>query len=121
MTASPGGPTATISAAAHQQLGYAIVAGLTNGTPYTFTVTANNSVGASPPSLPTAAVTQRTGLGATSNAPTSFDGHADGSTVSLNWNPPASAVGTPITGYTIRAAGLSPVQRHRAFRDLGDE
>ena len=91
VTASPGGPTATISAAAHQQLGYAIVAGLTNGTPYTFTVTANNSVGASPPSLPTAAVTQRTGLGATPNAPTSFDGHADGSTVSLNWNPPASA------------------------------
>ncbi len=82
---------------------------MTNGTPYTFTVTANNSVGASPPSLPTAAVTQRTGLGATPNAPTSFDGHADGSTVSLNWNPPASAVGTPITGYTISAAGLSPV------------
>lgn len=109
VTASPGGRSRTVSAADFQRLGYAVVDGLTDGTAYTFTVRANSRYGTGAPSLPTAAVTPHAGLGAVPNAPTSFDGHADGTKVSLNWNPPSSTGGTPITGYTISAASGPPL------------
>ncbi|HEY3866793.1 MAG TPA: fibronectin type III domain-containing protein [Actinocrinis sp.] len=57
VTASPGGQNATISAADLAKIGYATVTGLTDGTAYTFTVTARNALGSSAPSLPTASVT----------------------------------------------------------------
>ena len=57
VTASPSGATASISAADFTRLGHVAVNGLTNGTTYTFTVTASNDRGMSAPSLPTASVT----------------------------------------------------------------
>jgi len=57
VTASPGGQSATISASDFARLGYVQIDGLTDGTPYTFTVTATNANGTSAPSLPTASIT----------------------------------------------------------------
>ncbi|QEW01549.1 fibronectin type III domain-containing protein [Microbacterium caowuchunii] len=54
-TASPGGKTTTTTDTRVK------VTGLSNGTAYTFTVTATNTAGTSPASTPTAKTTPKTG------------------------------------------------------------
>jgi hypothetical protein len=92
VTASPGGRSATVTAADLARLGYATVTGLTDGTPYTFSVTARNARGSSAPSLPTAQVTPN----AVATAP-----------IKLVW--PSVAPGLPdnvtASGQTIAASG----------------
>jgi hypothetical protein len=92
VTASPGGRSATVSAADVARLGYATVTGLTDGAGYTFTVTARNDHGVSAPSLPTAVITPN----AVATVP-----------VTLTW--PGVAAGLPdnvtANGQTIAASG----------------
>ena len=91
-TSSPGGVTGTGTASP------ITVTGLTNGTTYTFTVTATNSVGTSLPSSASNSVTPITIPGApTIGAATAGNAQA---MVAFTPTPPASNVGSPITGYT---------------------
>ena len=92
VTAAPGGATCTTSGAVS-----CTVATLSNGTPYTFTVTASNSVGASVASVASAAVTPRT----TPLAPAKPTGVPGNKKVTLKWVAPANG-GSPITDYVIQ-------------------
>jgi hypothetical protein len=91
-TASPGGATASSSGAA-TTINFP---GLTNGTAYTFTVTATNGIAISTASAATAAVTPA----APSQAPTGVTGTAGNAQVTLTFTPPVSTGGSAITGYT---------------------
>lgn len=75
------------------------VAGLTNGTSYTFTVTATNGVGTSAASAPSAAVTPAT-VPAKPGAPKATAGKDD---ASVTWTAPATN-GSKITGYTVTSS-----------------
>ena len=71
--------------------------GLTNGTIYTFSVTATNAVGISSPSTVTS-----TPVSAPS-APTNLVAVPGNQSVSLTWNAPSNG-GSPLTGYTITSS-----------------
>ncbi len=95
-TASPGGLTCTTSG-----LG-CTVSGLTNGTGYSFTVTATNAIGTGPASNALSA-TPATVPGAPAlNSATGGD-----RSISLAWSAPASNGGSPITGYYIYRGNAS--------------
>ncbi len=92
-TASPGGATCSTGGATTCAVG-----GLTNGTSYSFTVTATNAAGTGPASNALSA-TPRTVPGApTLNTATPGNGQ-----VALAWSAPASNGGSSITGYTATA------------------
>ena len=95
VTAAPGGATCSTSGDLT-----CVVGGLTNGTPYTFTVTATNSNGTGPSSAPSAPVTPAT----VPDPPTGVTALAGYQSVSVAWSPPAFNGGAPITGYTVTAA-----------------
>ena len=75
----------------------ATVAGLINGTEYTFTVVAANSVGNSPNSAASNPVTP----GALPTAPTGVTATADDSSATVTWNVPGSDGGSPIISYIV--------------------
>jgi hypothetical protein len=77
-----------------------VVTGLTNGTPYTFTVTATGPGGVSAPSSPSASVTPRT----IASAPTTVAGTAGNGQAVITWAAPSNNGGSAITGYTVTAA-----------------
>ena len=92
-TSSPGGLTGTVAQSGD---GTIIVTGLTNGTGYTFTVTATNTIGTSAAS---AASSSLTPLGAPSS-PT-ITGVASGDEqVAVSFTAPSSNGGSAITSYT---------------------
>ncbi len=94
VTSSPGGITGTGAASP------IVVAGLTNGTAYTFTVTATNAAGTSSDSAASTAVIPVT----TPGAPTMGTAAANSAQASVNFTAPASNGGSAITGYTVTSS-----------------
>ena len=76
----------------------ATVSGLTNGTTYTFTVTATNAVGTGPASAPSNAVTPSAPT--PPGAPTGVTATAGSAAATVQWTAPSDG-GSPITGYTV--------------------
>jgi hypothetical protein len=95
VTASPGGQEATVDGATTT----ATVTGLTNGTSYTFTATAANSVGPGTPSSPSSPVT--VGI---PTAPTGVVAVGGNAQASLSWTAPSTDNGSPLSSYTITAS-----------------
>jgi len=93
VTSSPGGFTGTGSASP------IVVTGLTNGTSYTFTVTATNPAGTSSASAASAAVTPA----AVPGAPTGVTATPGNGTASVAFTAPA-ANGSAITSYTVTSS-----------------
>ncbi len=91
---SSDGQTATTTGATK-----ATVVGLTNGTAYTFTVTATNAIGTSSDSAASTAVTPATVPG----APTGVSAIAGNGQASVSWTPPTNG-GSAITEYTVTAS-----------------
>jgi hypothetical protein len=76
------------------------VAGLTNGTSYTFTVRQTNATADSAESSPSNAVTPA----AVPGAPTGVTATPGNASASVSWTAPTSNGGSPINGYVVRAA-----------------
>jgi uncharacterized repeat protein (TIGR03803 family) len=91
VVSTPGGITATGTGSP------LTVIGLTNGTAYTFTVTATNAVGTGPPSSPSSSVTPATVPG----PPRDVSATPGNSQATVAFTPPASNGGSPITLYTV--------------------
>jgi hypothetical protein len=91
VTSSPGGLTASGSASP------LVVTGLTNGTAYTFTVTATNAVGTGPASAASNSVTPA-GVPGAPTIGTATGGNAQ---ATVSFTAPASNGGSAITGYTV--------------------
>ncbi|HEY5202584.1 MAG TPA: fibronectin type III domain-containing protein [Acidothermaceae bacterium] len=82
----------------------AVVGGLTDGTSYTFTVTATNSVGTGPVSAPSSSVVP---VAPTSvpGAPTAVNATPGDGQVTVSWTPPAASGSSPITSYLVTSSG----------------
>ncbi|UJF32362.1 fibronectin type III domain-containing protein [Paenibacillus hexagrammi] len=91
VTASPGGRTSTGTGSTIN------VTGLTNGTAYTFTVTATNAAGTSEVSVPSNGVTPAAVPGVPSGV-TVEEGEGE---ATVGFTPPSNDGGSPITGYTV--------------------
>jgi hypothetical protein len=94
VTSSPDGFTATGSASP------LTVTGLTNGTAYTFTVVATNSVGDSAPSSASSAVTPAT----VPDAPTAVNAVRGNAQATVSFTAPTNDGGVTITGYTVTSS-----------------
>jgi hypothetical protein len=95
VTSAPGGFTCTTTGATS-----CIVSGLTNGQPYTFTVTAVNSVGTGPASSASDPVTPLPVPG----RPTGVSGTAGNTTVAVTWSAPADSGSSSINAYAVASA-----------------
>ncbi|MGM9452285.1 fibronectin type III domain-containing protein [Legionella bozemanae] len=104
MVTSSGGQSCTTTGAT-----ICTVSGLTNGTPYTFSVTATNVAGTSSASLSTSALAP---FSLSSNqtvpsAPRNVTAVAGDGQVTLTWSPPQNYGGEVITGYTVGSTPAS--------------
>lgn len=93
VTASPGGATTAVGGASLS----AVVSGLSNGTTYTFTVSATNAIGTSAASAPSTAVTPS----GPPDPPTDVSALASNGQATVSWTAPASDGGSPITSYNV--------------------
>lgn len=98
VTASPGGATGQTSG-----LRTKVITGLTNGTEYTFTVTATNAVGTGPASSASAVVTPHAAATVPGD-PIGVTAIAGNGQATVSWSAPASNGGSPITGYTVTSS-----------------
>lgn len=97
---TPGGTvTDFTSAITSTGIGRVTIQGLTNGTAYTFTITATNALGTGPVSVPSNSVTP-SGLPI---APTTITATSNANGQSVVTFSGGSGNGTPITGYTVTA------------------
>src|SRR5205814_1935410 len=96
VAATPGGATATTNGATSVD-----VTGLTDGTAYTFTVTATNSVGTGSASAPSAALTPTAPPPATPAAPSGVVASVAGGMSTVTWTPPVPNGTSAITSYTV--------------------
>ncbi len=94
-TSSPGGFTGSCAGPAACAI---TVTGLTNGTAYTFTVTATNAIGTGAASTASSSVTPSTAT--VPDAPTDVTATADDGQATVNFTAPASDGGSAITQYT---------------------
>jgi len=107
--ASSTGAKATVSSADFLAKGYIVVVALENGRAVTFTVSAVSARGASPPSLPTAAVTpshKRKLKPPLAPALVTFTAGSTGSSVRIT--PPSSDGGSPVVAYAVAAGPAGP-------------
>lgn len=95
VTSSPGGITATGAASP------IVVTGLTNGTAYTFTVTATNSAGTGSASSASNSATPNNNL---PGAPTGVSASGSNAQASITFTPPAHIGGSAISSYTVTAS-----------------
>jgi Fibronectin type III domain len=95
VTATPGGRTATTAGATTTT-----VTGLSNGTAYSFTVTATNGIGTSQASTPGTPVTPSP---SNPSRPSTVTATAGDAAASVSWMAPVSDGGSPVTGYTVNA------------------
>ena len=93
VTAEPGGETCTTTGTS------CLITGLTNGTAYTFVVTASNTIGTGETSTPSSAVTPIAPAG----APTDVKATGGNGMTTVSWAPPSYDGGTAITRYTVTA------------------